>query len=118
VVVASGSNAVLVYRFLALDASGRWTFALPVSYPVGTDPVSVTIADVNGARDSSGRLIPDMLVVNHGSNDVSVLYGSYDSNGHWMGTLGPRLRSGGSGPVAVNVLSDARSLGGLDLAII
>jgi hypothetical protein len=97
VVVASGGNEVLVYRGTGFDAAGHPTFAPPVNYPVGTDPVSVTIQDVNGDG------VPDLLVADQGSNDVAELFGSWDANGNWVGTLGPRLKSGGSGPVATAV---------------
>src|SRR5205807_1786354 len=93
VVMGSGSNNVLVYHGTGFDASGRPTFATPVSYAVGTDPVNVTIADVNGDG------VPDMLVADHDSNDVAVLFGSI-VNGQWAGTPGPRLNSGGTGPVS------------------
>jgi hypothetical protein len=97
VVVASGGNEILVYRGTGVDAAGNPTFAAPVSYPVGTDPVSVTIQDLNGDG------IPDMLVADQGSNDVAELFGSWDASGHWVGTPGPRLHSGGVGPIAVAV---------------
>jgi hypothetical protein len=97
VVVASGGNAVLVYRNTSVTPTGQPTFAPPVSYPLGTDPVSVTIQDLNGDG------IPDMVAANQGSNDVSILFGSWDAAGHWVGTPGPRLNSGGQGPVAVAV---------------
>jgi hypothetical protein len=77
---------------------------------VGTDPVGVTIQDVNNDG------IPDMLVVDRGSNDIATLFGSV-VNGQWVGTPGPRLASGGSGPVAVNVVSNPHSPGGLDLVV-
>jgi hypothetical protein len=47
--------------------------------------------------------MPDMLVANQGSNDVSVIFGSYLANGDWVGIPGPRLKSGGDGPIAVIV---------------
>ncbi len=97
VVVASGANTVLVYRGTGFGAAGNPTFAAPASYPVGTDPASVTIQDVNGDG------IPDMLVADQGSNDIAELFGSYGANGEWVATPGPRLKSGGSGPVAVSV---------------
>jgi hypothetical protein len=71
---------VLVYRGTGFDAAGNPTFAAPVSYPVGTNPVSVTIQDLNGDG------IPDLVVANQGSNDVSILFGSWDSSGNWVGT--------------------------------
>ena len=55
------------------------------------------MADINGDG------IPDLLIANQGSNDVSVLFGSYDAAGDWVGTPGPRLKSGGDGPIAVTV---------------
>jgi hypothetical protein len=111
VVMASGSNSLLVYRATGFDRSGAPTFAAPISYATGTDPVSVTITDVNGDG------VPDMLVANQGSNDVSILLGSYDGAGQWVGTPGPRLKSGGNGPIAVNLVNDVNSPGGHDLAI-
>jgi hypothetical protein len=111
VVVGSGGNAVLVYRGTGFDSRGAPTFAAPVSYSVGDDPVSLTIADVNGDG------IPDMLVADRGSNDVAELLGALDGEGHWTATAGPRFKSGGSGPVAVNLVADAKSLGGFDLAV-
>jgi hypothetical protein len=98
VVIGSGSNSVLVYHTMSIDDAGVPTFAPPVSYPVGTNPVGLTIQDINGDG------IPDMLVANQGSNDVSILFGSYDADGKWVGIAGPRLKSGGTGPLAVNVM--------------
>ncbi len=106
VVMGSASNQVQIYRFD--PATNRY---VQTDYPVGTDPVSVTIADIN--RDG----IPDMLVANKGSNDVSIFFGSYDANGNWVAIAGPRLKSGGNGPIAVNMVADAKSLGGFDLAV-
>jgi hypothetical protein len=97
VVLASGGNSVLVYRGTGFDAAGRPTFAPPVSYPVGQDPVGLTIQDINGDG------VPDMLVADQGSNAVSVLFGTTGPDGTWAGVAGPRLNSGGSGPVAVTV---------------
>ena len=111
IVIASGSNSVLVYRALSLNAAGEPTFAPPVTYPVGTDPVSATVADINGDG------IPDLLVANTGSNDVSVLFGGYNSSGDWVGSPGPRLMSAGAGPMSVNLVPDLASSGGHDLAI-
>src|SRR5262249_28746387 len=65
VVLASGGNEVLLYRGTGFDAAGNPTFAAPVSYAVGTDPVGLTIQDVNGDG------VPDLLVADHGSNDVA-----------------------------------------------
>ncbi len=110
VVVASGSNSVLVYRGIGVSAKGVPIFAAPVSYPVGTDPVAVTIQDINGDG------IPDLVVANHGSNDVSIIFGSLDAAGDWVGQAGPRLQSGGQGPVATT-LRELDGNGILDLVV-
>jgi hypothetical protein len=97
VVVSTGSNAVVVYRTTAVS-NGAPSFApAPRTYFVGSAPTSLTVADINGDG------IPDMLIANQGSNDVSVIFGSYDANGDWIGLPGPRLKSGGDGPIAVVV---------------
>ena len=44
-----------------------------------------------------------MIVANYGSNNVSILFGSWDASGNWVGTLGPRLKSSGLGPVATTL---------------
>jgi hypothetical protein len=97
VVVASGSNSVMVYHTAAIDpATGNPTIAPPTAYAVGTDPVAVTIQDINGDG------IPDMLIANKNSNDISILFGSI-VNGIWTGTPGPRLRSDGTGPIGITL---------------
>ncbi len=110
VVLASGGNAMLVYRGTGFDAAGRPTFAAPVSTSVGTDPVGLTVQDLNGDG------VPDMLVADRGSNDVAVLFGSLDKDGHWAATAGPRLASGGQGPVATT-LRDLTGDGVPDLVV-
>jgi hypothetical protein len=111
VVVSTGSNAVVVYRTIGI-LGGVPTFApVPRTYFVGTAPAGLTVADLNGDQ------IPDMLIADQGSNDISVIFGSYDSNGDWVGVAGPRLKSGGDGPIAVTV----RDLNGdsiSDLAVV
>ena len=97
IVVSTGSNAVLVYHTTAI-VNGVPVFAsAPQRYFVGTAPASVTVADINGDG------VPDMLIADQGSNDVSILFGSYTASGNWVGTPGPRLKSGGDGPIAVSV---------------
>jgi hypothetical protein len=94
-VLSTGSNAVLVYRTKSVS-NGVPSFAPnPSTYFVGTAPASITVADI------TGNGIPDMLIANQGSNDVSVIFGSYDAKGDWIGIPGPRLKSGGDGPIAV-----------------
>ena len=76
----------------------------PRTYFVGTAPASITVADLTGDG------IPDMLIADQGSNDVSVIFGSYDASGDWVGIPGPRLKSGGDGPIAVTVQQSERQL--------
>ena len=109
IVVGTGSNSVAVYRTIAIN-DGVPTFApSPATYFVGTAPASVTVADINGDG------IPDVLVADQGSNDVTVILGSYNASGDWAGILGPRLKSGGDGPIAV-ALTEVN--GDLDLAVV
>jgi hypothetical protein len=110
IVASAGSNAVIVYQTLAIT-DGVPTFAPPQTYFVGTAPASVTVADINGDG------IADMLVANQGSNDVSVIFGAHDASGDWVGVAGPRLKSGGDGPIAVEV-ADLTGNGIPDLAIV
>ncbi len=110
VVMGSGSNMVQVFHALGFDAAGQPILAPPLDIPVGSQPVGVTIQDINGDT------IPDMLVANQGSNDVSVLFGGYDSKGLWIATPGPRLKSSGNGPISTT-LRDLNGDGILDLAI-
>ena len=109
VVVSTGNNAVVVYRTTEVR-NGVPVFAPnPRTYFVGTAPASATSADVNADG------IPDLVIPNQGSNDVSVLFGSYFA-GEWIGTSGPRLQSGGTGPLAVTV-TDQTGDGIVDLVV-
>ncbi|MEJ0075729.1 MAG: Ig-like domain-containing protein [Alphaproteobacteria bacterium] len=51
-------------------------FADPVQYAAGTNPQGVVIS--NQSADFNSDLIPDLAVVNAGSNDVSILLGNGD----------------------------------------
>jgi hypothetical protein len=93
VVANSGANDVLVYRGLG---NGEFDAAGVQTYFAGTDPVGITIADVN--QDGT----PDVVVANEGSNDVSMFLGQETSSG-WSLTPGPRLKAGGVGPVSTTV---------------
>jgi hypothetical protein len=62
---------------------------------VDTDPVGITISDLNGDG------IPDLVVANEGSNDVSILLGQ-GRGSDWTLTPGPRLVAG-AGPVSTTV---------------
>ena len=99
VVANAGGNDVLVFQ---RQRNGQFTQVQDI--PVGTDPVSVTVTDTHNVSDINGDKVPDVLVADKGSNDVSVLFGSVDSSGNWALTPGPRLKAGGTGPVAVAVV--------------
>jgi hypothetical protein len=95
VVANSGSNNVVVYPGLG---NGQFGPALNGGHGffTGTNPVSVTVADVN--RD--GRR--DLVVANKGSNDVSILLNEPMAGGGITFMPGPRLHVG-PGPVATVV---------------
>jgi hypothetical protein len=94
IVANSGSNNVLVYLGLIGGQFGPEVNG-GKGFFVGTNPVGITVADVN----SDG--IPDLVVANQGSNDVSVLLGQ-GQGPSWTLRPGPRLQAG-LGPVATTV---------------
>jgi hypothetical protein len=96
IVANSGGNDVVVY--LGTPGGG---FAPPQVFPVGTDPVSVTVPDPK-VSDLNKDGLPDLVVADKGSNDVAILL-SQKGPGGWTLTPGPRLGSGGMGPVATAV---------------
>jgi hypothetical protein len=105
VVLGTGSNSVVVYH-----ATGPDTFSPPVSFAVGTSPVAVTVADLNGDQ------VPDLLVSDRGSNDVAFLFGGLTAQGVWTATPGPRLKTGGIGPIGTT-LRDVNGDGIPDLIV-
>jgi len=98
-VANSGNNDVLLYQFD--PTTGQ--YGLVQTCYVGTDPVGLTVADINGDG------IPDLVVANRGSNDLSLLIGqgqrdaltSIVSDYHL--TNGERLSSGGLAPTSTVV---------------
>jgi streptogramin lyase len=93
IVANSGSNNVLVYPGL-----GNGQFGPELNgghgFFTGTDPVSITVANLNGR--------PDLLIANEGSNDVSILLNEPTADGGFTFVLGPRLQ-GGPGPTSTVV---------------
>jgi len=81
-------------------------FATPVSYPVGTSPTAVVIADFNG----DGKV--DLAVANSGSGNVSILLGNGD------GTYKPAVNfdAGMATPTSIEV-ADFNNDGIQDLAV-
>ena len=91
IVANSGSNNVLIYPGL-----GNGQFGPAINdgngYFVGDNPVGITVANLTGA-------LPDLVIADKGSNEVSILL----NQGDFRFTPGPRLNSGGSGPVSTVV---------------
>jgi len=91
--------------FEILIGKGDGTFASPVTYSVGANPVFVLQRDLNG----DGK--KDVIVANQGSNDVSVLLGKGD------GTFLPQKTfAAGKAPVFV-VTGDFNRDGKIDIAV-
>jgi hypothetical protein len=101
VVANSGGNNVFVYQ----GVDGKFDRSSEQAYSAGTDPVGVTIADINGDG------VPDAVVANEGSNDVSLLVGHLDGGTYTL-QAGPRLPVG-RGPVSTALLPGDLSTGGL-----
>src|SRR5271157_2529027 len=95
IVANSGSNNVLVYPGLG---NGQFGLALNGGhgYFVGTNPVGITVAYLTGA-------LPDLVVADKGSNQVSILVNQSQPEGAISFNAGPRLNSGGTGPVSTVV---------------
>ncbi len=106
IVANSGGNDVFVYPG---TGPGQFDVATAQSFAVGTDPVSVTVADVNG--DGT----PDLVVADKGSNDVAILLGQ-GSGSSWTTIKGERLSSGGNGP-ASTVVKDVNGDGISDILV-
>ncbi len=91
IVANSGGNNVLIYPGL-----GNGQFGPSINdgngYFVGTNPVGITVAYLTGRA-------PDLIVADKGSNQVSILLNN-SSGGKFSFTLGPRLNTGGVGPVS------------------
>jgi Concanavalin A-like lectin/glucanases superfamily/FG-GAP-like repeat len=95
IVANSGSNNVLIYPGLG---DGQFGPAINDGngYFVGTDPVGITVHDLTGS-------LPDIVVADKGSNQVSILFNESQQGGAISFAAGPRLDSGGSGPVSTIV---------------
>jgi hypothetical protein len=96
IVANSGGNDVLVYPGL-----GNGQFGPELNggkgFFTGTDPVGVTVANLNGR--------PDLIVADRGSNDVTILLNQATAGGGFTFVPGPRLSlktatQQGLGPVA------------------
>jgi hypothetical protein len=94
IVANSGSNNVLIYPGL-----GNGQFGPAINdgngYFVGTNPVGITVANLTGA-------LPDLVVADKGSNEVSILLNT-SQGGKISFSAGPRLNADGIGPVSTVV---------------
>jgi hypothetical protein len=100
IVANSGGNNVLVYPGLG---KGQFGPALNggKGFFTGTDPVGVTVTDLNGR--------PDLVVADRGSNDVTILLNQATADGGFTFVPGPRLNlktatQQGIGPVATAIV--------------
>ena len=100
IVANSGGNNVLVYPGLG---NGQFGPALNggKGFFTGTDPVGVTVANLNGR--------PDLVIADKGSNDVTILLNQATADGGFTFVPGPRLNlktatQQGLGPVATAIV--------------
>jgi hypothetical protein len=100
IVPNSGSNNVLVY-----PGRGNGQFGPELNggkgFVTGTDPVGVTVANLNGR--------PDLVVADEGSNDVTILLNQATTHGGFTFVPGPRLNlktatQQGIGPLATAIV--------------
>jgi hypothetical protein len=103
IVTNSGGNNVLVYPGLG---NGQFGPALNggKGFSTGTDPVQVTVANLNGR--------PDLVVADKGSNDVTILLNQATADGGFTFVPGPRLNlktatQQGLGPAATALVPSA-----------
>src|SRR5262249_41360483 len=87
-------------------------FGVKQEFAAGTNPAGVTIQQLNDDNHDGtidARDLPDLVVANEGSNDVTILLGQ-EQDGSWTLTPGPRLKlfdpksqQPGLGPVSTPV---------------
>jgi hypothetical protein len=102
IVTNSGSNNVLIYPGLGNGQFGPATNG-GHGYFVGTNPVGITVANLTGQTWADGRPRLDVVVADKGSNQVSILLNSSQPGDAISFNAGPRLNSGGTGPVSTVV---------------
>jgi hypothetical protein len=92
-VVNGGSNEVLLFR--RAPAGSAEPFERPERFFVGTNPSAIAVGDVDGDG------IPDIVVANSGSDDLSVLRGRFETRDgvrRYSLMAGVRLKTGGTRP--------------------
>jgi hypothetical protein len=105
IVANSGSNNVLIFPGL-----GNGQFGPAINgdngYFVGTNPVGITVANLSGNPGTPSYnpdALPDLVIADKGSNEVSILLNQSQKSGPISFKAGPRLNSGGVGPVTTVV---------------
>ncbi|MBL8798808.1 MAG: VCBS repeat-containing protein [Planctomycetia bacterium] len=93
IVANSGANNVRIYLGNAAGTFGA-TPGEVFTYDVGTNPVSITVAQVNPGTGAGLDNFVDLVVANRGSNDITILLG----NGDGTFRNGPRLVNAGVDP--------------------
>jgi hypothetical protein len=115
IVANSGSNNVLIY----LGQEGNVPFGPAVNggngFFTGTNPVALEVVDLTIDNEGNGDGIPDLVVTNNGSNDVTVLFGEGRGD-DWTLLPGTRYRSLGIGAVST-LVQDIDNDGKPDLLI-
>jgi len=107
VVANSGANTLLVFP---LRADGSPDIQNKQTYFTGTNPVDLAVTTSD--TDLNGDDIPDLAVVNEGSNDVSIFVGQV-VGGVWTLAYRPRQSSAGNGPTSV-AIGDVTGDDGID----
>jgi Bacterial Ig-like domain (group 3)/FG-GAP-like repeat/FG-GAP repeat len=88
--------------------NGDGTFQNPTSYPTGTSPVFIAVADFN--QDG----IPDLAVANHLGGTISIFLGN--GNGTFQGGVEYITANSGASPASIAV-ADFNGDGNVDLAV-
>ncbi|GAA0721147.1 hypothetical protein GCM10009105_31210 [Dokdonella soli] len=110
IVANANDNTVSVLRNTTTSGATTPSFAAQQTFGTGTNPDSVTAADVNG----DGK--PDLIVANLSSNTVSVLLNTTAPGAATPSFAAQRLFAVGSGPVAVTA-ADVNGDGKPDLIV-
>ena len=103
----SGSGSATFLQAITPNGSGRFTAATGSPVAAGSNPAGVATADFNGDG------IPDLVVANRFSNNISVFLG--DSSGGYTNVHGT-LFATGTNPVNI-VAGDFNGDGAMDLAV-
>jgi hypothetical protein len=106
IVANAGSNDLSI--FIGIGQGANWTLETGPRLTVGDEPVSTTVADVDGNG------IPDIICVDKGSNNVLVLRGL---GGGFFADNHPLTLPTGQGPILA-FAGKFDGDGGLDLAVL